>query len=639
MTTNKKRDVSHIDADTKVLHNLVQAAIEVELFTIPLYMTTLYSIKGLYTTSDSTQQLWPGMRPNSTADTPSQKAYNVIFSVYIQEMLHLQLVSNIATGLGHNPKLPVPKYSGGSVIPCIGDLKKIPDFKDVKVELGPLNQNQIDLFLAIELPDWDVKDPSQKKPSVPFAAGIGSKTTNLPEFGTIGHLYECIEEYLNIQYKDSSTLFDNVYVPNSVQVDLFDFHQKYHEKSEYPGFATRLTRSYETATFFANKSADKVINDEVNSVLQRLSENEKLIKTIDKITDKIIDTNFNEKLDQLTHLLPEPELKKEIDKVRIMDMITAILDQGEGASSTQTGVPSRYAPVKEDVAADRGEDDACVRALWDQKSHYERFADVKNWMADEQIQTWPEWHKTWHKDHPNKGPWTANDLLAKPSSATTQEKTMAAQRANAMNDSTTAAELNNALNHSFSNLLTSMQTSWKDASWDSIGNPNISPQPQVTSLFPFAAMQALYTRVSTIWATNGTPEFLAVTPNTDKNLHACQGLDPNNPGLNSCATAVPHTCAGANSCKNQGGCGYPSTYWPGANEAAGDGGCGAPIPDSQVLSNLPSPIPTSPSLSPEPQKGDSVYDTAWDVFIQGITTDPKPTKPAPNNLRLVLPPS
>ncbi len=609
MTTNNTRDLTNVTADTTVLHNLIQAAIEVELFTIPLYMTTLYSIQGLYTTSDSTQQLWPGLRPKSKADSPAQKAYNVIFSVYIQEMLHLQLISNIATGLGHNPKLPVPTYSGGSTIPCIGDLSNIPEFKDVKVTLGPLNQNQIDLFIAIELPDWDALNPSQKKPDVPFASSVGSKTTNLPAFGTIGHLYECIEEYLNLQYDDGSTLFDHVYVQNSVQVDLFDFHQKYHEKSEYPGFATRLTRSFETHTI------DQFINKEINQVLPESFENE-----IKKLVDTVADNQLN----------------KAIDKARIMDMITAILDQGEGASSGETGVPSRYAPVKENIEADRGEDDACVRALWDQQSHYDRFVEVKNWMNQGQIQTWPEWIA---QNSSTSTPWTQNDLLADPATATTEEKAMAAQRANAMNATTTAPELNNALNLSFVNLLASMEMSWTDQRWDSIGNTNISPQPQVTSLFPFAAMQALYTRVSTIWATGGTPEFLAVTPSGDKNLHACQGLDPNNPGENNCATAVPHTCAGANSCQNQGGCGYPSTFWPGDNQHEGDGGCGAPIPVSQVLHNLPSPLPSSPTLSPEPAVGDSVYDTAWDVFIQGITTEPKPTKPAPNNLRLVLPPS
>ena len=45
--------------------------------------------------------------------------------------------------------------------------------------------------------------------------------------------------------------------------------------------------------------------------------------------------------------------------------------------------------------------------------------------------------------------------------------------------------------------------------------------------------------------------------------------------MNTCANAVIHTCAGANSCTHQGGCGYPNPAddgYPSVNRTAGGGG-------------------------------------------------------------------
>ena len=71
MTNTHYRDASMLAQDQVVLQELVQSAIDVELFTIPLYMTTLYSIKGLYPNPTDNQQLWPGMRPDPTSSEPA----------------------------------------------------------------------------------------------------------------------------------------------------------------------------------------------------------------------------------------------------------------------------------------------------------------------------------------------------------------------------------------------------------------------------------------------------------------------------------------------------------------------------------------------------------------------------------------
>src|SRR5688572_32445786 len=98
-------------------------------------------------------------------------------------------------------------------------------FEDVVVKLGPLDRNQVRLFLAIENPDWE---SSSVKPTVPFKDW--SPGQPLPEFGTIGHLYQCIREYMDLVYVDggivTGTLWEKVYDPDSIQIDLFNFESK-----------------------------------------------------------------------------------------------------------------------------------------------------------------------------------------------------------------------------------------------------------------------------------------------------------------------------------------------------------------------------------------------------------------------------
>ena len=107
------RDLGFKDVDIAAISAIAQAAIDVELFTIPLYMTSLYSIQGMHQiTSQGNDfykgRLWPGPAPSADPKTANEKAFNIIFSVFIQEMLHLQLASNIATAIGVTPAYTGP---------------------------------------------------------------------------------------------------------------------------------------------------------------------------------------------------------------------------------------------------------------------------------------------------------------------------------------------------------------------------------------------------------------------------------------------------------------------------------------------------------------------------------------------------
>ncbi len=559
MSSKPTHNAQQFPADRSALHQLLQLAVEVELFTIPLYMSSLYSIRGMYPSSSTSQNLWPGIRPNPNVSSPNQYAYNAIFSVYIQEMLHLQLASNLCTAVGFTPKFPALDYTSiGSSIPCIGDLKTVKGYEDVQVKLGPLDRNQIKLFLAIEMPDWEANNDGHLRPATPFPTDAGGKPVMPSAFGSIGHLYHCIEQYFDIMYDDKMSLWEKLFTPNSVQVDMFNFKSAnaQHPAREYPLFP--VTIPSDATAIQARKTAQ--------------------------------------------------------------EMIKAILDQGEGAQANSE-VPNRFVPAEKRMEKDESKGNAIVRAQWDKQSHYDRFALVASWL--DMIETWPSWLAT----RPANAAWTADELLLEPQEATPAELAAAQARADAMNNPATAAEIDNALSHSYCNLLSAIESSWSNA--------KIS--------FPAAAMQALSTRVATVWATGGAPSFTPVTPNViGSNAHACQGLDPNSPGANSCANAVIHTCAGSNSCANQGGCGYPpAESLPDFNSAAGNGGCGAPIPDAQIFHGTNPPVSVDGSQI-SATNGQSVYDTAWQVFQARFASNPavkNAQKPVPNNLRIVLPPS
>jgi hypothetical protein len=110
----------------------------VEFWTIPLYLTALYSIKGL-----------KGLQPSAYPD-----AAKLVQSVAIQEMLHLELICNICNALGYAPRFHPPRYRQAHSIPFIHPHQDaLPThLHGYKCELGALDESRLKLFCAIELP-------------------------------------------------------------------------------------------------------------------------------------------------------------------------------------------------------------------------------------------------------------------------------------------------------------------------------------------------------------------------------------------------------------------------------------------------------------------------------------------------------
>lgn len=146
------------------LHVHLMAAIELELLTIPPYLTAMYSLAG-----------------------QSEKAEEIIRSVVMEEMMHLALAANVLNAVGGKPELTtggyVPRYPA-----------RIPfhEPETFQVSLLPFGQEALTTFLAIENPNHSgVKPPSASaEAAVPRVYELAAENG----YKTIGEFYGAIEK-------------------------------------------------------------------------------------------------------------------------------------------------------------------------------------------------------------------------------------------------------------------------------------------------------------------------------------------------------------------------------------------------------------------------------------------------------------
>ena len=369
------RPLSELSTDLAALRAIAQAAIDVELFTIPLYMTSLYSIEGMHEINGANNKLylgrlWPGPKSSANPATANERAFNIVFSVFIQEMLHLQMAANMASVVGAKPDFTSAALqderhgwtcygADKSVIPNIIDLKDTVN-EDVAVNIGPLDEDSIRLFLAIEQPEEDAKKAIKPDkvakyfPPAPFEGWqIGDP---LPMFGTIGWMYQCYYDYLSLSYDGGATLWQHVFERASanapVQNDLFNAASGGHPMREFMGFNTIVALTY-------------------------------------------------------------PDIAYQ----QMVAMMDAITDQGEGSELKKKPallqkVKPRYCPEKDALESDypsydaKGDlvasADAVARFDNDGNDHYERFQEVQQLIQAGSITTWAGNAKIGH--------WQASDL-------------------------------------------------------------------------------------------------------------------------------------------------------------------------------------------------------------------------------------
>jgi len=142
----------------------LQAAMQVEFYTIPLYLFGMFSIKTQQTVSGSTYS------PTS-----------IVSSVVVEEMLHLTLAGNILRAIGGTPKIydqnVIPKYP--STMPG-----RIPA---LDLNLRVMTPENVQTFIDFETPEAKNAQPEPGK------------------YHTLGQFYDAIKQgliYLNGTTKD-----------------------------------------------------------------------------------------------------------------------------------------------------------------------------------------------------------------------------------------------------------------------------------------------------------------------------------------------------------------------------------------------------------------------------------------------------
>lgn len=654
------RPASEKATDMSALQAIVQAAVNVELFTIPLYMTSLYSLYGTHQITGQNNfyegRMWPGMATKAKPVTGNDKAFNAIFSVFIAEMLHLQLASNICKIVGVTPDFTSPELQtsnygwkcygpDNTIIPHIIDFTDtIAPYNEIKVNVGPVNKEQLALFLAIEETEDDaekiIQEGKKEKyfPTVPFDNWEPDYTEeNLPLFGSIGHMYMCMYEYLSISYSDGSTLWD--YISQPLQQDLFNAESSGHPAAEYPGMPVTAT------------------------------------------------PNGTEQL------------------ARLKDMINGITDQGEGKGvvakiNVRLGllqaVQPRYQPSREalekdypsytDTGKPAPSRDAEARSTYGSLDHFETFQEVLKMLEAGELKTWDQWHAEGNKWTPemlkcdgydnNKYPIPSADDIA--------------GALNRLKENNTGDNNYTLLSHAAAGAIAGVTTVLNNY-WS---NKNV--------LFPFPSMSGSGDRMAICWAIFGKAPNLALGLEEKQKgvlYHACQGMDITNPAAdaNTCAAIeVYHTCKGSNTCKAEGGCGFVQTVEGGSNcgtkvamlkstkiaatgapqadssnvgggcgltylSAPSDnkcgalGGCAVPISASQMYPAPPERgIMQLFDFGPAPDykseafgsmgyaEGDLVYDIAWQAYCKVLENrgqTPPANPPKPSDIRLAFPPS
>lgn len=640
----KKRDPKYKEADISCVRTIAQAAVNVELFTIPLYMVSMYSITGLHqiNSKDSdfyTGRWWPGRAPVPKPSDANGQAFNLIFSVFIEEMLHLQLAANMAAKIGAVPSftsnlLMNDNYGwicyNSTTIPHILDFKDcVAPYDKVRVKLDAMNESQVQLFLAIE----ETEDTAQShlKPEAlhkyfekaPFNWWTTDKTeADLPLFGSIGWMYTCFWDYLEIEYTDGTTMLQLLTEGTSdgQQRDQFNTEPK-----EYPGIY---------ATIDDKKDLRVELINIINAITDQ-GEGKGVVDTIRK--------RWNLRLIQAVEKQFQPSppaLKEKYPGYNDKGQQTPISGQAESRISA--------------AAID----------------HYDVFSKVAALINTGNVETWDKWHAR------PENKWTAKML-----NPTGAKSTYNIPSADAVADA-----LNSLKEHD-------AQTNYKMLSQAAIGTiKGITTQLDLywkgsVSQFPSPAMYGSGDRVSICWAVMGEVPDLSIGIGASPafpNNHACQGMNLNQPPAktDSCAAVeVFHSCKGSNGCKTEGGCGFvqnsqggsnctskvekvegrcglPTMSAPANNKCGGFGGCAVPISASQLFPAAKAGesyvmqlynYGSKPDYKPEElttikyDKGDAVYDIAWNAYTTVMKArfpeKPEPKRPPASALRLAFPPS
>jgi len=394
-----------------------------------------------------------------------------------------------------------------SVLPGILDFKDTVKNKDVKVQLGPLDAAQCQLFLAIEQTEKaaieDFEDDKKYKYEEHAPYENWHEGEPLPLFGSIGNMYKQIWNYLSLRYTDGETLWDIVFRKGL---------EKAREKSTKSGSNEFIKTALQKEVFNPGRLDDT----------QKESDEYPLMPT------------------SIEHTESEKAL------LDVLNMINGITDQGEGggvideilarvsqARNLQTpltlmAVQNQFQPScpvlrnkypsynakGEKVESAKAE----ARCHFGGMDHFETFQYVQSLVQTGDIETWDQWHAKGNKWTPEMLQTAAYDPTRYPQ----------LPKSNEIADALNNLKLKNGDKNFdlFSRASTGAIAGVTRVLYDYFQNPATD--------FPYPSMGGSGDRMSICWAIFGKTPNIALgiipdgAPPVDRKnhiYHACQGLN------------------------------------------------------------------------------------------------------------------
>lgn len=197
--------------DASLLKKHLQALVQVEFLTIPLYLTAVYSFT----------EAALAYSPDGGQTNPLYNAQQEVLSVAVQEMLHLQLAANMCNSFGVTPQIPQLTVSPGQVI-TVPHLQPTPG-TPFTTTIGNL-PDVMGALLAIEKPAGTTFPPPNKEVVYQSIADLYHAALVL--------LNRYLRAYGNVAPAD-----DPHFQPNHLQVNYATF------QSTYPMIPTIATRA------------------------------------------------------------------------------------------------------------------------------------------------------------------------------------------------------------------------------------------------------------------------------------------------------------------------------------------------------------------------------------------------------------
>ncbi|WP_196889937.1 ferritin-like domain-containing protein [Aureivirga sp. CE67] len=614
----KQRDPKYKQADISCIQSIAQAAINVELFTIPLYMTALYSIQGMHqiTSKDSTLyqgRWWPGAAATPKLNesdelTKNETVFNKVFSVFIEEMLHLQLASNMSSKLGFTPTFTSPLLQNSengwicygmpngarkvTTIPhildfkdCVDDLNEInpkvkeyfekifpgQNLQNMEVNLNAMTKEQALLFMIIEETEDNAKkiikkeywEPPYLKPELNNRPKYfehapydwwqeGYTEADLPMFGSIGSMYLNYWTYLEIVYEDGTSLLE-LLLGKGNQKNYFNRIDDGHPREEYPNVDGDID-------LYPNLNDIKFkFMNMINAITSQGEGGEGVVKEIlETFKNEEWAIKFNERL----------KLSRVAEPYR----------------PSKEGLEKDYVGYDDEGKEIKYSGNAYARFENGAQDHFEIFTEclgiIVNSKEEDPYTTWIDWHE---KNGAN--PWKAEMLVPNENRLSKYSKSIpsGAQIADSLNTLAKPENIENTY-ELFSQSAVGTLKGLTMALNEYWSNPN--------GEFPSPAMGGSGDRISICWASTGKIPDLTKgigSIDTHNNLfNACQGMTypQRNESVLTTNTlpdpAVFHSCKGSNSCRAQGGCGF-------VQPVSGGGSCGGNVSDKDAYHQVSSP--------------------------------------------------